>query len=221
MRPVAERSTAADPYLGFHALRYDVLLDKVRELARPNPRILDVGPSHEAGRLRSLPAVVDSLGLRDERFPPEEGERHLEFDLRDAERRELWPDLDAYDIVVCAEVIEHLPIDPVHVLRLLSTAVRPGGWLVVQTPNAARIGNRVRLLLGRNPFEPLRKGGHVREYTVRELLSITRDAGLDVGGWLTADYFMTGSLPNALVRRLSPIVPPSLRAGITVWLRKP
>jgi len=214
-----------DPYLSAHAARYDLLLAKVRELAPPNPRILDVGPSYEGARLRSLPATVDSLGFRDERFLPGEGEQHVQFDLRDAERTELWPQLADYDLVVCAEVIEHLPISPVHVLRLLGTALRPRGWLVLQTPNAARLSNRLRLLAGRNPFEPLREDsvnpGHVREYTVSELLEMARKADLEVGGWLTADYFATGSRANSVVRGLGPLVPRFLRAGITAWFRKP
>jgi SAM-dependent methyltransferase len=212
---------SVDPYLSVHEPRYRVLVEKVRELAPPGARILDVGASYEAALLRSLPAVVDSLGLRDERFLPAEGERHIELDLRDAERPERWPELGGYDVVVCAEVIEHLPISPVHVLRLLRTALRPGGWLVLQTPNAARLGNRARLLAGRNPFDLLRADsampGHIREYTVAELLAMLREAGFEIGGWLTADYFATGSRANAVVRRLSPVLPSSLRAGTTVW----
>jgi SAM-dependent methyltransferase len=209
-----------------HAPRYEVLLAKVRELAPERPRILDVGQAYESERLRSLPgAVVDTLGFGDERFLPREGERHVPFDLKGAEQQELWPDLGDYDVVVCAEVIEHLPVSPLHVLRLLGTALRTGGWLVLQTPNAARIGNRLRLLAGRNPFEPIREDsvspGHFREYTVGELLALGSAAGLETGGWLTANYFETGSLPNSVLRRLEPVVPSRLRAGITAWLRKP
>jgi SAM-dependent methyltransferase len=218
------RNSSLDPYLHVHAPRYTVLLRKVEELAPRNPRILDVGAAYEAAMLQSLPAVVDRLGFRDERFPPAEGERHVEFDLTDAERPERWPELDEYDVVVCAEVIEHLPVSPVHVLRLLRTAIRDGGWLLVQTPNAARLSNRVRLLAGRNPFELLRESsvnpGHVREYTVRELLELGRNASLEAGGWLTADYFVTGTRANQALRRVSRAVPPSLRAGITAWFRK-
>ena len=214
---------AVDPYLTVHARRYDVLLEKVRELAPGNARVLDVGPSYEAAELRRLPAVVDSLGFGDQRFPPADGERHVEFDLRNAERRELWPELGEYDLVVCAEVIEHLPISPVHVLRLLAAALRPDGWLVLQTPNAVRLANRVRLLLGRNPFELLREDsanpGHVREYTLEELLALAREAGLEPEGWLTADYFVTGSRANAVASHLGPLVPRSMRQGITAWFR--
>jgi SAM-dependent methyltransferase len=209
-----------------HAPRYEALLARVKELAPERPRILDVGQAYESEQLRALPgAVVDTLGFGDERFPPRQGERHIPFDLKAADQRELWPNLDCYDVVVCAEVIEHLPVSPLPALRLVAGGLRPGGWLVLQTPNAARIGNRLRLLVGRNPFEPLRDDlvspGHIREYTVDEVLELGRAAGLEPGGWLTADYFETGSLPNAVLRKLGPLVPRSLRAGITAWLRRP
>src|SRR5439155_4936647 len=141
-RPLPE----PDPYLRMHERRYEALLAKVKELAPERARILDVGQAYESERLRSLPgAVVDTLGFGDERFPPREGERHVPFDLKTADRRELWPELGEYDVVVCAEVIEHLPVSPLPPLRFLGSALRPGGWLVLQTPNAARLGNRLRL----------------------------------------------------------------------------
>jgi SAM-dependent methyltransferase len=209
-----------------HERRYAVLLETVRRLVPPQPRLLDVGAAHETTMLRELPgATVDTLGFDDARFPPREGERHIPFDLKDAERPESWPELEPYDLVVCAEVIEHVPVAPQHVVRFIAGALRPGGWLVLQTPNAARIANRVRLLAGSNPFEPLRedsaRAGHFREYTVDELLTLGRKGGLELGGWLTANYFDTGTRANALLRRLGPLVPRRLRAGVTVWLRKP
>ena len=213
-----------------HSPRYEALLAKVRELAPERPRILDVGQAYEAEQLRTLPdAVVDTLGFGDERFPPREGERHIPFDLKAAPEIwpewETWPGFEGYDVVVCAEVIEHLPVSPVPALRFLGSALRPGGWLVLQTPNAARIGNRLRLLAGRNPFEPLRgdlvSPGHIREYTVAEVFELGRAAGLEPGSWLTADYFETGSIPNALLRRLGPLVPRRMRAGVTAWFQRP
>jgi len=209
-----------------HARRYEALLAKVQELAPERPRILDVGQAYESERLRSLPgAIVDTLGFGDERFPPRDGERHIPFDLKAAAAQDVWPEGDRYDLVVCAEVIEHLPISPVNALRFLGSALHPGGWLVLQTPNAARIGNRVRLLSGRNPFEELRDDlvspGHIREYTIDEVLELGRAAGLEPGGWLTANYFDTGTRRNATVRGLGSLVPRRLRAGITAWLERP
>jgi SAM-dependent methyltransferase len=47
-------------------------------------------------------------------------------------------ELAAYDAVACSEVIEHL-FRPVEILRLLRSALRPGGVLVLTTPNAGAI----------------------------------------------------------------------------------
>ena len=209
-----------------HGRRYEALLAKVKELAPERPRILDVGQAYESERLRELPgAVVDTLGFGDERFPPRDGERHVPFDLKVAAQRDTWPELSDYDVVVCAEVIEHLPVSPLPPMQLMASALRPGGWLVLQTPNAARVGNRLRLLAGRNPFEELRDDlvspGHIREYTVDEVVELGRAAGLEPGGWLTANYFETGSRANAILRRLEPLVPRRQRAGITAWLQRP
>ena len=63
--------------------------------------------------------------------------------------------------------------------------------------------------------------GHIREYTVDEVVELGRAAGLEPGGWLTANYFETGSRANAVLRRLEPLVPRRQRAGITAWLQRP
>ena len=57
-----------------------------------------------------------------------------------------------YDVVVMAEVIEHLYTAPSVVLPYLRTLVRPDGVLIIQTPNAAAVFRRLKLLMGSNPF---------------------------------------------------------------------
>ena len=222
-------------YLRTHERRYETLLREVAELVErtreeqpaTRVRILDVGAAYEAEAIRALmpDVIVDSLGFFDERFPPREQERHVAFDLNDAEFADHWPELGEYDGIVLAEVVEHLYTSPVHLFRLLARALRPGGWLLVQTPNAAALKNRVELLRGRNPFEPLRESrywaGHVREYTVDELLALGREAGLEPTRWFTANYFDTGSRKNRVLVTLERFIPSGLRAGTTACFRKP
>jgi SAM-dependent methyltransferase len=199
--------------------------DALDEMAVPTPRVLDVGAAYEAEAIRRLfpAATVDTLGFPDERFPPREHERHIELDLNDAERFD--EPLEPYDLAILAEVIEHLHVSPVHVLRLVGRVLAPSGRLVVQTPNAASLHNRLVLLAGRNPFEPIRERGsdpgHFREYTVDELLSLGRAAGLRPLRWFTANYFRTGSRRNRLFAAAGRATPPRLRAGVTVWLERP
>jgi trans-aconitate methyltransferase len=207
-------------YLRTHRRRYAVLLALVESLA-PR-RVLVVGPSFESALLRERfpDATVNTLGWLDHRFPLREGERHVELDLNAHEH----PELEQHDVVVCCEVIEHLHVPPSPVLRFLATGLVPGGHLVLQTPNATALPKRIRMLLGRNPYEPIRSEpgnpGHFHEYTVPELRAAVEGAGLEITRLLTANYFDHGSRKNRVYRAVGSVLPPTLREGITVVARR-
>ena len=65
-------------------------------------------------------AAIDTLGFSDHRFAPDDDEGHIEFDLNDSEFESKWPALGRYDLIVFAEVLEHLYVSPGHVMALLS-----------------------------------------------------------------------------------------------------
>lgn len=211
-------------YLETHRHRWELLLGLVTAFA-PR-RILDVGASYEAEAMRvRLPGVtVDSLGWLDYRWPPRAHEHHVEVDLNDLQFAERRPGLARYDVVVAAEVIEHLYTAPTIVLRYLASALEDDGALILQTPNAAALKKRLQLARGRNPYEPIRENryyaGHFHEYTVGELEQAAAAAGLDVESCLLANYFRTGSRKNAAYARLERWVPRGLRDGITMVLRR-
>ncbi len=204
-------------YLRTHRQRYALLADLARELAPP--RILVVGPSYDSVELRAV-APVDTLGWDDHRFPRVEGERHFQHDLNDGNH----PKLEAYDLIVCAEVIEHLHTSAVPVLRFLGAALSRRGRLVVQTPNATALPKRLRMLLGQNPYDPIRDDpanpGHFHEYTAGELRDAIEEAGLAIERLVSANYFDHGSRKNRLYRAAGPVLPPTLREGITVVARR-
>ena len=218
--PQRPRSPEDQVYLRTHRRRYAVLLELVGEL-HPQ-RILVVGPSFESEQLRERfpEATVNTLGWLDHRFPLREGEQHWEVDLNDPGD----PAVDEHDVVVCGEVVEHLHVALVPVLRFLASALRPGGHLILQTPNATALPKRLRMLLGRNPYEPIRdepgNPGHFHEYTLRELLEAMDAAGLEVSRSLTANYFDHGSRKNRVYRTVGPLLPGTLREGITVVARR-
>ena len=57
-----------------------------------------------------------------------------------------WP--VAFDAVVCADVLEHLP-EPRRLLEKIHRWLRPGGVLLVSLPNVANVSVRLGLLVGR------------------------------------------------------------------------
>ncbi|HEV2712934.1 MAG TPA: methyltransferase domain-containing protein [Gaiellaceae bacterium] len=184
--------------------------------------ILVVGPSYESVMLRdAVPgATVDTLGWADDRFPRLEGERHFEHDLNDPG----YPELGRYGAIVCAEVIEHLHVPAEAILRTLAGGLVDGGRLVLQTPNATALPKRLRMLFGRNPYEPIRaepgNPGHFHEYTVGELRQAIETAGLEIERLLTANYFDHGSRKNRAYRAIERVLPGTLREGITIVARR-
>jgi 2-polyprenyl-3-methyl-5-hydroxy-6-metoxy-1,4-benzoquinol methylase len=101
-----------------------------------------------------------------------------------------------YDAVVCAGVLEHIPHTPRLLLANLTTLLRPGGVLVLDTPNLAYLYHRLALLEGRSVFAPIEGQfhtelpfeGHHREYTMREVEWMLNETGHDVLGMETFNY---------------------------------
>lgn len=173
-------SPASVDYWQRHAPRFRYFLPLVARLAAEQPlaRVLDVGMGFQTFLLeRLLPeARIDCLGVDpDVRFLPARPYTFHPANLNEIDPAGSPPAAAAasYDLVVFMEVVEHLVLPPEVTLAYLAAYLRPGGHLLVTTPNAAWIRNRLALLFGRNPFETLRTDrremGHIREYTRAEL----------------------------------------------------
>ncbi|MDQ3811472.1 MAG: class I SAM-dependent methyltransferase [Chloroflexota bacterium] len=110
--------------------------------------------------------------------------------------------------VVAAEVIEHV-FDTNSVLAELARVLRPGGWLLVTTPNLVALSGRARLLLGQSPANieydaSPGTSGHIRYFTFGTLEALLRQVHLrPVGRWTNVVHFsVLGS--SAAVGRLRP-----------------
>ncbi|HRF60700.1 MAG TPA: class I SAM-dependent methyltransferase [Fimbriimonadaceae bacterium] len=222
-------------YALFHAPRFAVLLKLVTEHASmPSPKILDIGMSEFTDMMRdSFKVPIDTLDFR----PDADSERGRQFffDLTWCDQPEKWrSDMPQYDVVVMAEVIEHIYVSPKFQFDFLRSLLRPGGVLVLQTPNALTLQKRIKPLLGIHPYEKIRVedkyGGHVREYTVKELRSYAEVAGFEVLQTTLGAYFDSrfkaysgrtkSTIEAVLTDWLGQYLPPCLRPGITMVMRK-
>ncbi|MEE9231531.1 MAG: methyltransferase domain-containing protein [Acidobacteriota bacterium] len=92
-------------------------------------------------------------------------------------------------LVFALEVVEHLA-SPSHLFAEAFRILAPGGYLLVTTPNVTRIGNVLKLLVGRSNFDRLipvdyehpedEWRPHFREYTLAEVCDFFRRAGFQV-----------------------------------------
>ncbi|MGI8806669.1 MAG: class I SAM-dependent methyltransferase [Acidimicrobiales bacterium] len=87
----------------------------------------------------------------------------------------------SFDVVVCADVLEHLP-EPATALSSVVRLCRPGGAVVISVPNIAYWQARLRLLRGVWRYEPtgLFDSGHLRFLTRETLLELVAGCGLAV-----------------------------------------
>jgi SAM-dependent methyltransferase len=96
-----------------------------------------------------------------------------------------------FEGVLFCEVIEHLQMDPLHALREIWRVLKLDGFLILTTPNVARLVNVMRLVDGSNPYDPYSGHGpygrHNREYTGAEIKELLRFAGFDEESIFTCD----------------------------------
>lgn len=145
-------------------------------------RVLDVGCS--SGYL-SEPLSQRGNTLVGIELDPEaarEAERFCERVLvGDVETMELPLEPGSFDVVLCGDVIEHLR-DPGAALARLRPLLKPGGRLVVSTPNIANWAMRLSLLAGRWRYTDrgFLDRTHTHLFTRRTLVETIERAGYHV-----------------------------------------
>lgn len=104
----------------------------------------------------------------------------IEFVQADVDQHPLPLSADSFDVVVAVETIEHLE-NPRAFVRELVRLAKPGGWIVVTTPNQLSILSLVTLILkGRfNAFQDVHYPAHLTALLEIDLLRIARECGLE------------------------------------------
>jgi SAM-dependent methyltransferase len=96
-----------------------------------------------------------------------------------------------FDVVLCCEVLEHMTQDPLRALVTINRSLRPGGALVLSTPNAARAGVVFTAAAGLPLYDAYSAygpyGRHNREYTPSEVKKLLEHAGFRVEEEFVAD----------------------------------
>ena len=112
-----------------------------------------------------------------------------------------------YDVIVCADVLEHLKA-PQNVLRQCKALLAPGGRLITSVPNAGYCGLVAELIRGDFRYRPegLLDSTHLRFFTRRSLQRF-----FDESGWSTASVATTRrELPASEFKAEFDALPPAV-----------
>jgi glycosyltransferase involved in cell wall biosynthesis/SAM-dependent methyltransferase len=191
---------SAKGYMETHLTRFEKTLE-ITPSGGPNDRILEMG-----SYLQITPALQTRLGYGEVRgcyYGPAgkvdhrsvqsvDGEEfQCTLELFDAEK-DCFPYADSYfSTVLCCELVEHLTEDPMHMMAEINRILRPGGHLVLTTPNIGSLRAIAAVLAGYHPgffpayIRPRVEGEepearHNREYTAREIVLLFHYAGFEM-----------------------------------------
>jgi SAM-dependent methyltransferase len=191
-------------YVATHARRFVETLRRLPPLPE-RPRILELGAVPYSMTIllrRYLGAEVATLSFYEVEGDagthvlesPDGGERY-EFAYRAVNvERDLFPYADgAFDLVLCCEILEHLLINPSHMLFESHRVLRPGGYLMITTPNVVRAENLRAMTEGRNPNDAYHGNGiygrHNREFAPDEVPRLLESCGYAVVSHDTIDVY--------------------------------
>jgi len=115
----------------------------------------------------------------------------LSFDHFNVEEAHFPYETGSFDVVIFAEIIEHLLTDPCAVLREIKRVLKPNGHMILTTPNVARLENVAKILSGANIYDPYSGygayGRHNREYNQHELYELLTHEGFEPEIMYSAD----------------------------------
>jgi len=171
-------------YVNTHLQRLAFDLDEIRRCFQTNDRILELGSTPPVLTVALLDQGyrVEGIDIAPERFGRTIKRHGLTIHRCNLEKDPL-PFADAsFDGIICNEILEHLRGDLIAIFEDVLRVLKPGGRLILTTPNIRSVEGMLRFLFaGRsiscgggiydeyNKIRTLGHMGHVREYTVKEV----------------------------------------------------
>jgi SAM-dependent methyltransferase len=223
-----------EDYCRLHRVRIAEDLGLVRKHLAPGSGVLEIGsvPLLTTAVLKKLGYRVRGVDLEPDRFSG--SIERLELDVRkcDVESESLPFETHRFDGVLFSEIFEHLRLNPISTLEEVYRVLKPGGKLLLATPNLFAYRRLVGLIrtgvvIGAEPFEQYRKletvghMGHVRIYSAAEVRKLLAAIGFEPTETIYCNRATRGWTPRALAARVLCSIFPALRAGYTVVALKP
>ncbi len=195
-----------------HPITTDVILRLLESENLAGKRVLDLGagPGYLSWK---LDAFLDARGIdgRDvitacDLFPEQFKYDRFVCEFGDFADRLPYDD-GTFDIVLCMEVIEHVP-DQVHLMDEIARILKPGGRAIITTPNTLNINSRIQYFFtGTMPLYDIMPisevnvvhvSGHINPISAYYLFYFAKLAGFETVRFHTDRYKKSGTILSVL-----------------------
>jgi len=204
-------------------------IEYVQQYLAKTDNILEVGstPLLFSGALRKLGYNIYGVDILPERFQETAVRLDIPVKKCDIELEKL-PFLDAYfDGIIFNEIFEHLRINLIFTFSEVFRVMRPGGVLLLSTPNLRCLEGIINFIFLDSPcsnsgsiyeeYEKLQTighMGHVREYTIIEICEFLENVGFIIKGVINRGQY------QSKWKRMVTQMFPTLRPFVTIVATK-
>lgn len=218
-------------YARGHRFRFASDLDLAKQYLTPQSEVLEYGPIPLifTGALKQLGYHIKCLDIAPENFAHSIKKLGLDIEKCNFEIQRVPFDSCTFDVIIFNEIFEHLRINPIFVFEEILRVLKPGGVLLLSTPNLRSLQGIKNFLFYNlcfscvpsdiyGEYEKLKLlgyMGHVREYTSREVAEF-----LEKVGFLIHKVVFRGLQTNILAKVATSLWP-GLRPIISVIAVKP
>ncbi|WP_169703331.1 class I SAM-dependent methyltransferase [Candidatus Kuenenia stuttgartensis] len=211
-----------------HRIAFDLDLVK-KHVPVKDAKVLELGsvPLLLTGALRELGYDIQGIDIAPERFQSVISRVNVNVRKCDIEVERLpFPD-SSFDAILFFELFEHLRINPIFTMKENFRVLKPGGVLLVSTPNLKSLDGIINFLFQGKAFslcgdiykeyeklQSIGHMGHVREFTVREVSDFLTKIGFRVNEIIYRGWYFSG------LKQLAIRLFPKLRPYITIVATK-
>lgn len=216
-------------YLDFHTARFDYLFSLGKKYFTPGAKFLDIGSLFGYVCLGYQYIGYQSFGLDLKEYVEQFTDRFKEWKIDNRacnlECENIPFSDNEFELVMASEVLEHFRFHPLKFFKEANRVIKPGGLLIITTPNLIRLNNVIKLIMGRsinwNINDEYWDGAHAREFTASEIISLAKKAGFAI----EKIEYKNFSYPNLsflvrVINKISGFILPSRRGNLILFLKK-
>lgn len=216
-------------YFDFHHDRLVYLFSLGEKYFFPGAQFLDIGSLFGYVCLGYQLIGYDSKGLDLKKYVDQFAWRFQDWKIDnracDLEKEKIPFADNEFDLLLASEILEHFRFHPVRFFQEAARVTKPGGRLIITTPNLVRLNNVLKMIIGRSINWDINDnywdGAHAREFTVAEIRELA-----EKNNWQVEKIeFRNFSYPNLsrtvkAINYLSGLIWPKRKGNLVVILKK-